>query len=429
MAVELSGVPKSPHELEDYASALFQSAGYYVEKNITEENILELDAVATSYEAALPKEILVEAKSGGWGYGDIFKLIGWMKYLNVDRGAFIVKEGGTDPVHDPEKVHTKVSPLGVAFIHLGDFTEVISRFARAGFPAITDSLRMAVWRYSYWAERNLIKELRKIAKAEPSKRGPAVALTHHRFINNTIFFQKSLHERLSLLYGAYTKHPRLACAVAMEMEGKPFDPEAHDPNNGLIKEALYKCSHPLLQACFYIEHRARLAILKTAIDYECLMDAGIIPRPSASTFDSLPASFHAGIKTLKKNPFFKRYALFWQVFLWGFGGFYLKDRTEAEFKWLSEQTGIPPDEIPNALKVFDTLFPLAPGVSWITESGPSHCVVVKMTPAPFQGIGVNQRRWRYGYKDFSEFGYGDFTHSDMVRWNNNLVALLQPEKT
>lgn len=424
MAVELSGVPASPHELEDYASALFQSAGYYVEKNITEENVLELDAVATSYDTACPEEVLVEAKSGDWGYGDIFKVIGWMKYLGIDRGVFIVKTSG----HDPEEVHTKVASLGVSFIHLGDFSDATSRFARAGFPLIHDSYRMPLWRYAYWAERNLISQLKAVTKADPSKEGPTAVLKHHRFINNTIFFVKDLCERLSLLYGEYMKHPRLACGVALEMGGGSFDPDAHDPDNGLIREALLKGSHPVLQACFYIEHRARLAILKTAIDYECLMEAGRIPESSATTFDALPHSLRAGIDQLKRDHSFKRYALFWQVFLWGFGGFYLKDRKDYEFKWLAEQTGIPQEEIPRALKAFDILFPLSPTISWLTEIGPSQCIIVKMMPTALRGLGANQRRWRYGFKEFSEFGYTDFTHRDLIKWNNSLISLLRPEK-
>ncbi len=33
---ELSDLPETPDELEDYVAALFLSAGYFVEKNVTE---------------------------------------------------------------------------------------------------------------------------------------------------------------------------------------------------------------------------------------------------------------------------------------------------------------------------------------------------------------------------------------------------------
>ena len=80
-AAELADIPKSANELEGYVSALFHASGYFVEKNITERDfteILELDAVATStsYEADPPSSTIAEARSGGWGFSDIFKVVG-----------------------------------------------------------------------------------------------------------------------------------------------------------------------------------------------------------------------------------------------------------------------------------------------------------------------------------------------------------------
>jgi len=88
----------------------------------------------------------------------------------------------------------------------------------------------------------------------------------------------------------------------------------------------------------------------------------------------------------------------------------------------------PIEEIPRALKAFDILFPLSPTISWLTEIGPSQCIIVKMMPTALRGLGANQRRWRYGFKEFSEFGYTDFTHRDLIKWNNSLISLLRPEK-
>ena len=186
----------------------------------------------------------------------------------------------------------------------------------------------------------------------------------------------------------------------------------------------------LLQACFYLEHRARLSILKAAIDYVCLKEAGLLrPRPPAEEidyeqllFEILPASFHAGLNQLKTEPYFRRYALFWQVFLWGFGGFYLRDRKGVEFEWLAEQTGVPVEEIPRALRAFDILFPTAD--SWVTEAGPSQCTIVKMVPLAFRGLGAYHRLRRYKLKQYKDFNYKDYTINDLVKWNNAAVALL-----
>ena len=77
---ELTDMPKGK-ELEEFVAAHFQCAGYYVEKNITEQHVhqvLELDVVATKYVDATPEKMLVEVKSGNWGFPDLFKVCGWM---------------------------------------------------------------------------------------------------------------------------------------------------------------------------------------------------------------------------------------------------------------------------------------------------------------------------------------------------------------
>src|SRR3989304_6066059 len=111
VSATLSEVPKSPHELEDYVAALFQSARYFVEKNIVERDfteILELDTVATTYEGQLPSSVLAEAKSGNWGFGDIFKIMGWMRYLDIEKGGFFVSKDM--PAIDIPSVQQKVGP-------------------------------------------------------------------------------------------------------------------------------------------------------------------------------------------------------------------------------------------------------------------------------------------------------------------------------
>jgi len=107
----------------------------------------------------------------------------------------------------------------------------------------------------------------------------------------------------------------------------------------------------------------------------------------------------------------------------GHGGFYLEDRKDTEFAWLSECTGIPSDEIPRALIVYDVLFP-TDGGSWVTSAGPSQCEITKMMPSPFLGIGAVHRRFRYQVEYYDALGYSDYTGRDLIRWNNKLVELL-----
>jgi predicted RecB family endonuclease len=77
--VPLPGLPKDK-EFEEFLAAYFQCIGLYVQRNVIdrqEEEVLELDIIATSYSNnSKPDSILVEVKSGEWGFVDIFKIRG-----------------------------------------------------------------------------------------------------------------------------------------------------------------------------------------------------------------------------------------------------------------------------------------------------------------------------------------------------------------
>jgi hypothetical protein len=304
-------------------------------------------------------------------------------------------------------------------------------FENAGFPRIADPPSIDLWRFSYLAERKLISRLRHLVKCSPELEGPREALKYHDLVNHQIFFVKDVRERLSVLYDAYNNHPRLSLGIAREKDGHPFDPHAYGTSTAL-REAIYEGKHPRLQASLYIEHRARLAILKAAIDYICLSEAGLLSTLTGDIdwnqilFNTLPTTFHKGLNQLERQPSFRRYALFLQVFLWGLGGFYLEDRKETEFRWLSERTGIPYDEIPAALKVFDVLFPRPGGESWIVRPGPTQCNVVMMVPTPFKGLGAYERIRIHGLmRSYEELGYTDYTSRDLGTWTLSAIHFLR----
>jgi len=430
--IEIPDIPSQPLELEDCAAALFQASGHFVERNVVEKDtteILEMDAVATSYEGDKPTSVIAEAKSGDWGYADLFKIYGWMHYLGIPRGALFVTKMSQGKVL--AKIREKIGGLDMTVIQL-DSPNLAARFKDAGFPPVCDSAAIDLWRFTYAVQRTLIAYLRQCKKRDPSHAGPAAALKYHALVNNEIFFERDLRVRLTRLYAAFTEHPKLSLGAALEMDGGAFDCKADDPQNARLKQAMYYGSHELIQACFYIEQRARLAILKTAIDL-CLCETppkAILKSGGKVVFtqdDFLPASFRGGLRALKSHKYFKRYPVFWQVFLWGFGGFYLKDREEQEFAWLAEHTGVPPEEIPNALKAFALLFPT--GGSWLASPYNSQCVIVKMVPTPIQGLGAYHRELHYGIKSYADLGYSDMTGRDLSKWHNKGYDLLKMRET
>jgi hypothetical protein len=421
--VTLSEVPETGQELEDYVAALFLASGHFVEKNVTSPNVMELDIVATDYRVSPPRVLLTEAKGGGWGYGDMFKVVGWMNYLRIKEGSFFCQGAGGK---DLARVREVFEPLGVTIVDLQDFSDSVGKFGDAGLPTVEHPEEVTHWRWVHQGERLLSEKLIAQAKNGTAD-GPRAVLEYHRLVNDGIFFQRSILGRLTSLYEAFYSHPRLALSCAREMDGKPF--EANIPYGTLspkLTEALQDGSHVLLQAAFYAEHRAKLAILKAAIDLACgrpkLVAKILKHEPSFALLTAeLPESFLSGLRWLTKQPTHRQYARLWQTFLWSWGGFYLKDRKTQEFAWLAAHTGVPVEEIPTALEAFDHFFP---GSDWWATPGSTQCRQVKLMPTIFKGIGAHRRLAAYDCSQYGELGYNDYTASDMAGWHNRFVELL-----
>lgn len=247
-----------------------------------------------------------------------------------------------------------------------------------------------------------------------------------RVVNNEIFFEADITTRLHNLYDEYKSHPKLALGVAREADGKTYDPETSGESPHL-QAALRQGEHPFLQACMYLEHRARLAVMKASVDLSIESGGDPWEDPGGNLWTrvlrfSLPDSFRVAMTNLLTEPYFHLYPKFWQSYLWSWGGFYLKDRAEQEFQAMSSDTGIPSEHIPDALEVFDKLFPIPNGWEW--EVGNASWRQVKLMPWPFRGLGAARRRILYGVDEYSKLGYTDWTGPDLAKWHNSFVYLL-----
>lgn len=426
--VRLPEIPGAGEELEDYIAALFQASGHFVEKQIVESDptdVLELDIFTTNYAPEKVEQRLIEVKGGNWGYTDLFKVVGWMRYLERSRGAFFVtKWDGRETAPD------RMDPLGLDVVCFDDFRTAPQRFESKGFGSFVEPNLIGLWRHSYSVERKLVKTILAQAKAESY--GAREAKTYYKLINNSTFFARSPEESLAMLYEAFMSHPRLTLGYALELDGSAFDPHSPPTKSASYQAALREGEHPELQACMYFEQRARLAILKAAVDYaldhpngppSLLSEGGkLILR--GLTYHSLPISFQQGMDWLREQPNFRRYATFWQQFLWGWGGFYLEDRTDKEFQWMSTYSGIPADEIPTALEAFNRFFPGQD--DWFVAAGPTDVRMLKMVPMVFQGIGAHHRRVQYGLGDSvtSLKVSAPYTHHDLAKRINCAVNFL-----
>ncbi|MFI5534606.1 hypothetical protein ACIA8O_39335 [Kitasatospora sp. NPDC051853] len=400
--VELPEIPGAGEELEDYIAALFQASGHFVEKQIVESDpadLLELDIVTTDYAHEQATRRLIEVKGGKWGYTDLFKVVGWMRYLKIQHGAFFHTRWD-----DRETAPTRMTPLGLEVVCFEDFQAAPEHFSEKGFGTFVEPKLIALWRFSYGVERRFVHLIHE--RAKKGEQGARSAKTYHRQINNGTFLARAPEESAAMLYEAYQEHPQLTRGYAHELDGGTFDPQSA-PASSPSYEAMLNGKYPELQACTYLEHRARLAILKAAVDYALTHPDGA-PEFRLSedrevfifqglTYHALPSTFHRGMEWLREQPNFRRYATFWQQFLWGWGGFYLEDRKEQEFKWMSKYSGIPADEIPIALEAFDHFFPISSG--WFVTAGATDVRMVKLVPLIFQGLGAHHRRLQYDLID------------------------------
>lgn len=216
MPAELSDLPETPVELEDFVAALFQASGHFVEKNIHAEE-LELDLVATNYAEDPPIVTLGEVKSGGWGYGELFKLVGWMRYLNIDEGALFCQ--GVPDDKDLVVMQERFAPMGVTVTDLQDCTDAVTIFKDAGFPAIADPDEVMHWRWVHATERKLIDKLVQRKKSTKGAKGPAAVLAYHRLVNDGVFFERAISGRLHVLYEAFQSHPASPSAARARSTG------------------------------------------------------------------------------------------------------------------------------------------------------------------------------------------------------------------
>lgn len=171
----------------------------------------------------------------------------------------------------------------------------------------------------------------------------------------------------------------------------------------------------MIQSALYLEHRARLAILKAAI--EDTVEGGEISKKAEAY-----RSFSEGCQWLAGQPNFHRYAVLWQNFLWSFGGFILEHRRQKEYELLSDISGVPAVEVGEALSAFDRFFPLRQG-TWIGAVGHTSVHGVKQMPKPAMGIGLLRRVTVDNLSGADLEGNSrDYTGDDLIKFAKALLA-------
>jgi len=418
-------------KFEEYISAFFQSGGNYIERNIIErevEDVLELDIVATDYCSFPPEIKLLEVKSGEWGFSDLFKVRGWMDYLNVSKAVFITNK----EKYNIDFFKEKAKRLNIDLVVIPDLNKSKETLSETINNKTIEDVDILTWKFSYRVERNLLKRLNHKKKSHPDKKCFKALEDYYFKVNSGIFFTENIVQKVDALYSTFQEFPRISAKCGNELVGNTFDIEYNSLPEEIYKDTYYECSYNIVQISTFIEHRARLAILKNAIDYKLYKDAGIENKTEnvkilgdITLMDFLPPSFIDGLDVISKHQYFHRYPVFWQWFMWLFGGFILKDYEEREYEVLSQKTGIPIEEIPNALESYQILFPRDDG--WFMDLTTSNIKLMKMFSVPFMGIGANYRRLIYTksgkFEDLNLTGM--HTLNDLIKWKNLTAEVLK----
>jgi hypothetical protein len=128
-----------------------------------------------------------------------------------------------------------------------------------------------------------------------------------------------------------------------------------------------------------------------------------------------------GAEELSAARSFRMFPVFWQVFLWSWGGFLLKDKLDEEYADLEKETGVPTGEIPLALEAFDKLFPTPDG--WFREPRDDSRRVLILMPAAMRGLGAFRRKIRKRIEHYEDLGYRDAT-TNRLSWDHDTGARL-----
>ncbi len=443
-SVQLPELPKG-REFEEYVSSYFQILSYYVERNIIErelDEVLELDIITTDYSNVPPEVNLTEVKSSKWKYRDLFTVKGWMDYLDIENGYLIAKKEGEHLKFAKSKAEELSISLKI-FPEIDEPQEILSKFnCDKEFEELGVYKDISVWRFSYWVERNLLKLLKHKKSSHPDKKRYRVLDKYHFKVNSEIFFPENVLKKLDSLYSVFQEYPYLSAKVGHALKGEAFKKDYEKIPNEIYKDTYYQPTRNDVQISTFIEHKARLAILKCAVDYKLYEIANAEGKIkdevklelqlgeeifNITLLDTLPNSFKEGVEEMSKHEYFSKYPVFWQWFLWLFGGFILKDYKQQEYELLSKKTGIPVKEIPKALEVYNLLFPREDG--WFMDLSPqSNIKLLRMFSVPFMGIGSHYRKVVYSNSadgDFKDLDLsGNHTAEDLTKWKNLTVELL-----
>lgn len=425
-AIILPEIPKDK-DYEDYLCAYLQDGGLYVERSIIYrevEELLELDIVTTDFQQNSADNILCEIKGGDWGFSDIFKIRGWMTYLHYDKGCFIVQKS-KDNI---EYLQEKAKELDINLIDNSDLSKTKDTLSPLlNIEPINADIETI--RFAYLLEREQIKQLKKLKKKYPEIISYFSLDNYFFTVNCGSFFLRDPITRINKLFETYLKYKNITAKISNELNGGDFYDDKTEILPAYYKDTFYYAKNNILHFSLYVEHLARITILKCAIEHLIDELKGNYNHKNILNqleYSMLPNNIKEALSEITKDKYFYLYPRFWQFFTYVFGGFILTDIEDKEYELLSKSTGIPIDEIPNAFDSFNKLFPRDDG--WLFKIPHSSIKWHYLFPISLCGLGANYRRLVYtdddGYEELFKM-LSNKTPNDLSKWNNLAYEILK----
>lgn len=439
--ISFPDLPKDEY-YEDFVAALLCAGGYYIEKRINlrdPTNILELDVVTSKYYSNHVEKTLSEIKSAGWGISDVFKVRGWLDFLKLSKASFVCLNTNKKDFTQMQKVAKELN-IDLLEIKIEEKNIQKDDLLKVYNIKISDKnlydCAVSCIRAALCCERNMVyKYLKPLAK-DPN------ALLSYRKTNEFLdkvcdhsFFQNNAYDRIKEVFEAFICFRNLTARMDTEkLKGEYPNTDKVSLSNGSYDTLYYTCPavKSPLHVALYAELMCRITMLQLCIE-ESFRDKELLGFKKMIERISLPNNIKDGIATLQSShKYYYLYSHFWQIFIYVFGGFVLDEKKEDEYNMLSELTRIPVEEIPNALKAFDVLFPRTDGNQWLYTTN-SRITILQLMPPQLYGIGANFRRLIYR-RDDENVGYDDlnkecnfassFTIKDLIKYNNLLIEYL-----
>lgn len=380
-------LPEEPtgEQYEDAVASLIRALGYFVETRLIldseKRTVLELDVVATDSQGESRTKTLIEAKSGGTGFADIFKVFGWRTFLDIPNGVMARYEEISDR---DRKAFEEFAPnlnVYVTNFALRNTDEIEKALPRQR--ECSDKLLGLLYRvgwYSATAERLCQAAFNRFRKEEGNKEIVEKVRGYAR-ATNLSFFVKDPLVRVEKLYEAFENEPNIsATCISHEANRQGVSFEA------IRKEVFETEKNPWIQYVMLLEHRARILIIKNSV--EALEDPDSSRLNRAIDMGLLKRNFEIGIEAIRKIENRARIPYLLHVFIEVLGGFYLTpNSSHDDIQMIANLTGVPSDEVLDTLSLLDTYFPIANGNPWVF-SAKEELHRLKYFPAIFRGVGA-----------------------------------------